>query len=124
MEHAETIKSNANTLRTLLAKRLGLKRGSLTRRVSKAGRRLPSGVLRDISIVAEAEKMARNPRLAKRLDSNATKSAFDRASAHLKAIDVADRRKGLALSVMGSMAFNLLAAVTLLIVVLRWRGLI
>ncbi len=124
MEHAETIKSNANALRTLLAKRLGLKRGSLTRRVSKAGRRLPSGVLRDISIVAEAEKMARNPRLAKRLDSNATKSAFDRASAHLKAIDVADRRKGLALSVMGSMAFNLLAAVTLLIVVLRWRGLI
>lgn len=124
MEHAETIKSNANTLRTLLAKRLGLKRGSLTRRVSKAGRRLPSGVLRDISIVAEAEKMARNPRLAKRLDSNATKSAFDRASAHLKAIDVADRRKGLALSVMGSMAFNLLAAVTLLIVVLRWRDLI
>lgn len=124
MEHAETIKSNANALRTLLAKRLGLKRGSLTRRVSKAGRRLPSGVLRDISIVAEAEKMARNPRLAKRLDSNATKSAFDRASAHLKAIDVADRRKGLALSVMGSMAFNLLAAVTLLIVVLRWRDLI
>ncbi|MCR9109902.1 hypothetical protein [Marivita sp. XM-24bin2] len=124
MEHAETIKSNANTLRALMAKRLGLKRGSLTRRVSKAGRRLPSGVLRDISIVAEAEKMARNPRLAKRLDANATKSAFDRASTHLKAIDVADRRKGLALTVMGSMAFNLLAAVTLLIVVLRWRGLI
>lgn len=118
------IKSNADALRTLMAKRLGLKRGSLSRRIAKAGRRLPSGVLRDIGIVAEAEKMSRNPKLAMRLDPNATKSAYDRAAAHLRAIDVMDRRKGIALSVLGSMAFNLLAAMTLLIVVLRWRGLV
>ena len=124
MEHVQTIKSNADALRTLMAKRLGLKRGSLSRRVAKAGRRLPSGVLRDIGIVAEAEKMSRNPKLAMRLDHNATKSAYDRAATHLKAIDVMDRRKGIALSVLGSMAFNLLAAMTLLIVVLRWRGLV
>ena len=124
MEHVQTIKSNADALRTLMAKRLGLKRGSLSRRVAKAGRRLPSGVLRDIGIVAEAEKMSRNPKLAMRLDPNATKSAYDRAATHLKAIDVMDRRKGIALSVLGSMAFNLLAAMTLLIVVLRWRGLV
>ncbi|MDP4991843.1 MAG: hypothetical protein NWQ37_11635 [Marivita lacus] len=124
MEHVKMIKSNADALRTLMAKRLGLKRGSLSRRVAKAGRRLPSGVLRDIGIVAEAEKMSRNPKLAMRLDPNATKSAYDRAATHLKAIDVMDRRKGIALSVLGSMAFNLLAAMTLLIVVLRWRGLV
>jgi hypothetical protein len=124
MEHVKMIKSNADALRTLMAKRLGLKRGSLSRRVAKAGRRLPSGVIRDIGIVAEAEKMSRNPKLAMRLDPNATKSAYDRAATHLKAIDVMDRRKGIALSVLGSMAFNLLAAMTLLIVVLRWRGLV
>lgn len=118
------IKSNADALRALMARRLGLKRGSLSRRVAKAGRRLPSGVRNDIAIVAEAEQMARNPKLAIRLDPNATKSAYDRAATHLKAIDVADRRKGIALSMLGSMAFNFLAAVTLLIVVLRWRGLI
>ncbi len=124
MEHAEMIKSNADALRALMARRLGLKRGSLSRRVAKAGRRLPSGVRNDIAIVAEAEQMARNPKLAIRLDPNATKSAYDRAATHLKAIDVADRRKGIALSMLGSMAFNFLAAVTLFIVVLRWRGLI
>lgn len=107
-----------------MAKRLGLKRGSLSRRVAKAGRRLPAGVRNDIAIVAEAEKMAENPKLAIRLDPNATKSAYDRASAHLKAIDVADRRKGIVLSMLGRMAFNFLAAVTLFIIVLRWRGLI
>lgn len=118
------IKSNADALRSLLAKRLGLKRGSLAKRAAKAARMLPSGVCHDIKIVAEAEQMARNPKLAIRLDPNATKSAYDRAATHLKAIDVADRRKGIALSVMGSMAFNFLAAITLFIVVLRWRGLI
>ena len=124
MEHTEMIKSNADTLRTLMAKRLGLKRGSLEKRVAKAARLLPSGVCHDIKIVAEAEKMSSNPKLAMRLDPNATKSAYDRAATHLKAINVADRRKGIALSVMGSMAFNFLAAITLFIVVLRWRGLI
>ena len=124
MEHAEMIKSNADALRSLLAKRLGLKRGSLAKRAAKAGRMLPSGVCHDIKIVAEAEQMARNPKLAIRLDPNATKSAYDRAATHLKAIDVADRRKGIALSMLGSMAFNFLAAITLFIVVLRWRGLI
>lgn len=118
------IKAHADALRTLMAKRLGLKRGSLARRASKAGRMLPQGVRHDITVVAEAEQMARNPKLAIRLDANATKSAYDRAATHLKAIDVADRRKGIALSMLGSMAFNFLAAITLLIVFLRWRGLI
>lgn len=124
MEHAEMIKSNADALRLLMAKRLGLKRGSLTKRAAKAKRFLPTGVCHDIKVVAEAEQMARNPKLAIRLDPNATKSAYDRAATHLKAIDVADRRKGIALSMLGSMAFNFLAAITLFIVVLRWRGLI
>jgi hypothetical protein len=124
MEHVEMLKTNAEALRSLMAKRLGLKRGSLSRRVAKAGRRIPVGVRNDIAFVAEAEKLSRNPKLAVRLDHNATKSAYDRAAAYLKAIDVADRRKGVALSIMGSVAFNLLAVTFLLIVVLRWRGLV
>ncbi|WP_292290631.1 hypothetical protein [Marivita sp.] len=124
MEHVEMIRTQADQLRTLMAQRLGLKRGSLARRVARAGRRLPSGVRNDIATVAEAEKIASNPKLAVRLDANTIKSSYDRAAVHLRAIDVADRRKGMALSILGSMAFNFLAAMTLLLVVLRWRGLI
>ncbi|WP_439522218.1 hypothetical protein [Marivita sp.] len=124
MEHADRIKTNAETLRSLMAKRLGLKRGSLSRRLIKARRRLPAGVRRDIGVIAEAENMAANPKLALRLDADATHGAYDRASTHLKAIDVADRRKGIALSILGSMAFNILAVIVLLIIVLRWRGLV
>lgn len=124
MEKTESIQDQAETLRTLMARKLGLKRGSLARRVAKAGRRLPSGVRNDIAAVAEAEKIALNPKLAMRLNPGATKGAFDRAAVHLRAIDVADRRKGLALSILGSIAFNILAVITILIVVLRWRGLV
>ncbi|MGJ8602922.1 MAG: hypothetical protein ACSHXH_02270 [Marivita sp.] len=123
MEHAETIKTHAATLQALLAKRLGLKRGTLSHRVAKAGRRLPAAVRNDIALVAEAEQMTANPRLALRLDATATQAAYDRAVTHLRAIDAADRRKGFVLSILGSMAFNVLAVIVLLIAVLRWRGL-
>ena len=124
MDHAKKILDQAESLRALMAKQLGLSRGSLTRRLAKAGRRIPSGVRRDISIVAEAEKCAKNPKLAARLDPMSIKSAYDRASVHLRAIDVADRRKGFALSILGSIAFNILLVIFLLIVLLRWRGLV
>lgn len=123
MEQAEHIRTHAETLRRLMAKQLGLRHGPLSRRLAKAGRRLPTGVRKDISLVAEAEEMARNPRLALRLDTSTIDPAFDRAAAHLRAIDVADRRKGLFLSILGSVAFNILAVIVLLIVMLRWRGL-
>jgi len=106
-----------------MARQLGLRKGRLSRRLAKAGRRLPTGVRKDIALVAEAEEMARNPRLALRLDTTTIDPAFDRAAAHLRAIDVADRRKGLFLSILGGVAFNILAVIVLLIVVLRWRGL-
>ena len=43
---------------------------------------------------------------------------------HLKSIDLADRRKGFFLGVLGTMAFNILLLAALLFAVLRWRGLI
>jgi hypothetical protein len=124
MDRNETIEAQAQNLRDLLANRLGLRRGSLARRVAKAGRRLPVGVRNDISAVAEAESMAQHPRLGRRMDPKVTHGAYERASVFLKAIDVKDRRKGVILSILGSVAFNILAVVTLLIIVLRWRGFI
>jgi hypothetical protein len=124
MDRNESIDAQAQSLKDLLAKRLGLRRGSLARRVAKAGRRLPNGVRNDITTVAEAENMAQNPRLGTRLDPKMTHGAYERAAAFLRSIDVKDRRKGVILSILGSIALNFLAVITLLIIVLRWRGLI
>jgi len=45
-----------------------------------------------------------------------------KTSAHLSAIDVADRRRGKLLSLAGALAFNLLAVAVLFIVWLWWRA--
>lgn len=124
MERDPTIDTQIATLKDLLGQRLGLRRGTLARRVAKAGRRLPAGVRNDIARLAEAEAMADHPRLALRLDPMTTSGAFERAATFLRAIDVKDRRKGVILSILGSIAFNILAVIALLIVVLRWRGLV
>ena len=122
MKRSDGIETQAEALRTLLGEKFGLKRGSLARRIAKAGRRLPMGVRNDMAAVAEAEQMAQNPKLAIRLDPRKTHAAYERAAAFLQAIDVKDRRKGAVLSILGSLAFNFLVVVTLLIIVLRWRG--
>ena len=122
MDRNEPIEAQIDSLKDLMAKRLGLRRGSLARRVAKAGRRLPVGVRNDIATLAEAETMAQNPRLAVRLDPTTTHGAYERSAAYLRAIDVKDRRKGVMLSILGSIAFNILLVITLLIVILRWRG--
>ena len=122
MDRSETVDAQAQGLRELLGSRLGLRHGSLARRVAKAGRRLPAGVRNDIAAVAEAETMAQHPKLNRRLDPKITHAAYERAAAFLRAIDVKDRRKGVILSILGSVAFNILAVITLMIVVLRWRG--
>ena len=124
MERIETIDQQAERLRTLLRSRFGLRHGTLARRVAKAGRRLPTGIRNDISAVAEAEAMAQHPKIGRRMDPKVTEPAFERATRFLEAIDVKDRRKGVILSILGSVAFNILAVITLLIIVLRWRGLV
>ncbi|MFP7672624.1 hypothetical protein ACG74X_04610 [Marivita sp. S0852] len=124
MDRTNSIEAQVSTLRDLLARQVGARRGSLAKRLATAGRLLPAGVRNDIAAVADAEHMAEHPKIRRRLDPGATQAACDRAATFLRAIDVKDRRKGLVLSILGSVAFNILAVVTLLIIVLRWRGLV
>ncbi|EBA18063.1 hypothetical protein RSK20926_20032 [Roseobacter sp. SK209-2-6] len=98
--------------------------GSLTEALKKARRRLPRRIYRQGMRLATALPLLEHPKLRFTLDQAGLVSAAKEVKAHLKEIDLADRRKGRILSVLGSMAFSILAVATLLIVVLRWRGFI
>ncbi|MCL3880945.1 hypothetical protein [Marivita sp. GX14005] len=117
------ITDQAEELCALMAHRLGQRRGPLSRRLARSRRRLPASVRSDIARIAEADAMAQNPRLAARTDPGATQAEFERARSYLAGIDIKDRRKGQILSVLGSVAFDLLVVTILVITVLRWRGL-
>ncbi|MEC3862462.1 hypothetical protein VK792_14310 [Mesobacterium sp. TK19101] len=111
-------------LEKLLAQKFGLGEGDLARRAAKAGRRLPRSVRNDIALVAETAQTAGNPKLALQMPDKKVARAFERAEAHLSAIDVKDRRKDQVLKTLGVLSFNLIVLFIALIVLLRWRGFI
>lgn len=111
-------------LEKLVARKFGAERGTLMQRMRKVGRRVPKSVHADVKTVIEAARIAGHPKRARTIDTNQVTQAYQRALEHLEAVDVKELRKGQLLSITGAVMFNLLALIVIVIVVLRWRGLI
>jgi hypothetical protein len=92
--------------------------------LKKGRRRLPRRVFRQVQKLADAEKMAAHPKLAMTLNQPELLAAGQEILGHLERIDLADRRKGWWLGMLGAMAFNIFAVIALLVAILMWRGLI
>ena len=122
MIDAQEVAGRVSRIEKLLAEKFGIKGVGLEQGLRKAGRRLPRRVRSDARIVVEAGRLSQHPRLARQLDRTRFQDAADRVTAHLKAIDVADRHKGAAISVLAGMAFNLLLLGVLLVAFSAWRG--
>lgn len=120
---AQDIVADIEELRELLNTRAEVS-GDLATALNKARRHLPRRIYKQGQRLVQAIPLLEHPKLRLTLDEVALKGAAREVRAHLKEIDVADRRKGRILSVLGSMVFSLLTVFTLLIVVLRWRGFI
>lgn len=114
------VKSEA--LRAQLREKLGVRSRDLAQGFKRAGRRLPRYLRADAKLLAEAETYAAHPKLAKRVDDAAVGRAFANIGAHLKTVDVADRRKGFWLGLAGSIVFNLLVICGLFVLYMWWRG--
>ena len=108
----------------LLREKLGAGGRNLDAALRKARHRLPRDVYKQALQLARAEPLAAHPKLRLTLDSVALGAAAERVRTHLETIDLADRRKGWWLGMLGGLAFNLLAFVALVVAVLMWRGLI
>ena len=107
---------------TLMQEKLGIGTGSLARTLRKAGRRLPKRVRVAGRDVVQGADMARHPKLARQVDVARVRKAAREVRLHLNTVDAADRRKGAILSLLSSIAFNLLAVAALWLAVARWQG--
>ncbi|MCC5985509.1 MAG: hypothetical protein JJU42_14225 [Rhodobacteraceae bacterium] len=85
-------------------------------------RRLPRRLRTEADFLAEIEPLAAHPRLARQLDLVRADTASTALLTHLQTLSRGRRRMDLVLSVLGSVAFGLLAMLVLLVLVLRWRG--
>ena len=108
----------------LLRKKLGVRDKTLAASVRRARRRLPRTVYKQALVLARAEAMMDHPRLRLVVDTPALQKASDDVQTHLRSIDLADRRRGWVLSVLGSIALGILVLGGVTIFVLRWRGLV
>ena len=124
MSEQQRIAEDIAQIAVLLRGRLGAGGTTLAGSLRRARHRLPRGLRAPARRLAEAEPLAAHPSLRLTLDAAALGEDARRLRAHLEAVDLADRRRGWWLGMLGALAFNMLALVALLIVVLRWRGLI
>ncbi|SDC40135.1 hypothetical protein [Ruegeria marina] len=108
----------------LLRERLGVRGKTLRQALRRAKHRLPRRVYRRAMILARVENMVDHPKLRLTLNSPQLLSAAGELQTFLRSIDLADRRKGWWLGMLGGLAFNILVFAVLLLAFLAWRKII
>ncbi len=124
MQEAEQIAEKVKALRDLFRVHMGIRAPTLARAAHRARRQLPQSLRAKAKMLAEAEIMALNPKLARRLDMGALNSAYVELADHLEAIDLADKRWGRLLNMLAGIVLNLLIFGGLALLFLWWQGLV
>lgn len=124
MTDTADIDTQAETVRSLFEVHMGIRAKTLEGAVRRAGRQLPRGTRAKAQVLVEAQTLSENPKMARRLDSTQTSAAYRDLVAYLESLDLAEQRRTRALNLLAGIAFNLLIAGVLLLIWLRWQGLI
>ncbi len=109
---------------SLLREKLGVKGKTLAASVRRAKRRLPRRVYSQALVLAQAESIAEHPKLRMVLDTPKLTRASNEVQEHLRSINLADRRLGWFLGMLGGLVFNLFTLTALILIILWWRGII
>lgn len=110
-------------LAELMRDRLGIRRGTtLEAKLRHAGRLLPRAERAAGRRLVAAERLWPNPRLRRRIDIAAIEADTARLRTFLERIDPADRRRGLILGILATLAFNFLLLAAAAIAYLAWSG--
>ncbi|MCB4455036.1 hypothetical protein [Leisingera sp. McT4-56] len=120
---AASLDQDIEDIRTLLKEREHAS-GDLAAALKHVRRRIPRRIYKQGMKLAAALPLLDHPKLRMTVDEKPLRGAAREVKAHLQKIDLAERRKDFWLGVLGSAAFSILCVLILLVVVLRWRGLI
>lgn len=118
---AQTLTSDITRICQLMEKHLNLT-GSFQDVMRRSRKHLPKSIHRRLELLAAAEAQLQHPRLAQTLDHGDLAKHARIVTAHLKEVDLADRRKGRALDIAVTMGIALLTSLALFVCVLLWRG--
>jgi hypothetical protein len=109
-------------IRRLLRRQLGLRGSSLTDILPKSRRFLPRDVQAALSRLADGEQAMEHPRLRAILEADPLSAESKIVRKHLISVDVAHRRKGQWLGIIGAIVINLMCLGVGIALLLRWLG--
>ncbi len=121
---AETLDRKTADVLMLAKAKFGVRGRSLEKAMKKVGRRVPSWVHKEVRVISEARGLTGHPKMMLQIDQVRVEKAFEAITAHLETVDRRARRIDRILDVLGSLSFNLIVLTALVILFLRWRGLI
>ena len=122
MARVQNIDEKVEAVQDLLKAKFGVRKRALPKMLAKTGRRLPRGMHKRAQVLIEAQKLGGNPKLMRQMDQTGLTRAYEALTAHLEAIDVAERRKDRLLKLAGVLAFNFLLIVAAFVTWLWWAG--
>lgn len=111
-------------LRQSFADRLGLRGRDLGEVLRRAGRQIPRRLRPAAATMAEAERMAANPRLARLVDAGAVETAARDLADWLATQDPRERRRTAMINTAALIAFYILVTGVMVVAVLVWRGIV
>lgn len=111
-------------LEGLLEEKLRLKSGRLARRLSKARRRVPRRLRKDVDFLLQADYLTQNPRLTIMVNEARFQGAVRALSAYLVELDPVKERRNRVLNFAALVGLYVLMIGALAVSVLYWRGLL
>ncbi|WP_281858169.1 hypothetical protein [Litoreibacter halocynthiae] len=106
----------------LLHEKLGMRGATLEARVRRAGRALPGRVRRAAKDLANAERMAKEPKMLLRLDPQQVSESYEICLMYLESIDERALRTKALFGFAASIIVQIILIAGVAIAVLRWRG--
>lgn len=114
----------SEALSELLQTKLGLRGKTLAVQLRKAGPYLPKRLRKAGQTIVNTHKLSVHPRLSRMGDPAPVNTAFQELTKFLKDIDPSERRKTMVLRWLGMQVVNLAVIGVLVVLLLRWQGVI
>lgn len=124
MIDSERFNDDIVAARGKLRSRLGVRGRSLAAQLRRAGRALPKPARAAGQRLVELQPMVAHPRLRRLVQHDEVSAALAELNTHLDGVNASERRTDRLLGLAGSIVGNLLLLAVLLVVFMRWRGLV
>ncbi|WP_456390957.1 hypothetical protein [Profundibacter sp.] len=118
----DSLQEKTGQVAELMKTRLGIRGKDLATKLRHTGRMMPKRIKREAAFLVEAAALAKSPKLSRMIDFERVEAAHKTCMTFLESVDVADRRKGVVLGILGSLALSFVVVAGLVVTVLAWRG--